>query len=118
MGPPYTIYNKFAQLGTPGATGGGGAAQIFLMLDENPCGINDGFFMDTPNDTGWIDCPASYHGGAGGISFCDGHAIIRQWRDPVVLNWTYEFHGRVVQGTLTPDLRWFRALTTVSNASN
>ncbi len=29
-----------------------------------------------------IDYPASYHNGAAGISFADGHAEIRRWRDP------------------------------------
>lgn len=24
----------------------------------------------------------SYHGGAGGLSFADGHSEIRKWRDP------------------------------------
>ena len=28
-----------------------------------------------------IDYPASYHNGAGGISFADGHAEIRKWVD-------------------------------------
>jgi prepilin-type processing-associated H-X9-DG protein len=29
-----------------------------------------------------IDYPASYHNGAGGLSFADGHAEIRKWVDP------------------------------------
>lgn len=50
--------------------------------------INDGFFV-CENFDGyqfqWIDCPASYHNNAGGISFADGHAEIKKWRDPAVL---------------------------------
>jgi prepilin-type processing-associated H-X9-DG protein len=109
LGPPYLIFTKMATLCAPGAS------KIFLMVDENPYGINDAFFLDTPNDTGWVDCPASYHNGACGISFCDGHAIIRKWTDPTVLNWNHDATGATF-GTLTPDLIWFRALTTVSNA--
>jgi prepilin-type N-terminal cleavage/methylation domain-containing protein/prepilin-type processing-associated H-X9-DG protein len=110
MGPPspYVIFTKSASLSIAGAS------KIFLMLDENPYSINDAFFMDTPNDTGWGDRPASYHGNAGGISFCDGHAIIRKWTDPVLLTNTEPSTG-ALYGTLTPDLIWFRALTTVSN---
>jgi prepilin-type N-terminal cleavage/methylation domain-containing protein/prepilin-type processing-associated H-X9-DG protein len=111
MGPPYVIFNKTGDLGIAGAS------KIFLMVDENPYGINDAFFIDTPNDTGWGDRPASYHGKAGGISFCDGHAIIRQWSDPVLLTNTEPSTGQLY-GTLTPDLIWFRAFTTVSNVSN
>ncbi|MCL5098014.1 MAG: hypothetical protein M1608_10900 [Candidatus Omnitrophica bacterium] len=29
-----------------------------------------------------VDVPASYHNGAGGISFADGHAEIHKWLDP------------------------------------
>jgi prepilin-type processing-associated H-X9-DG protein len=28
-----------------------------------------------------VDFPASYHNGAGGLSFADGHAEIRRWLD-------------------------------------
>jgi prepilin-type processing-associated H-X9-DG protein len=111
MGPPYVIFDKMGDLGIAGAS------KIFLMVDENPYSINDASFLDTPNDTGWIDRPAAYHGGAGGISFCDGHAIVRKWTDPVLLTNTQPSTGQMY-GTLTPDLIWFRALTTVSNASN
>jgi prepilin-type processing-associated H-X9-DG protein len=29
-----------------------------------------------------VDYPASYHNGAGGFSFADGHAEIKKWVDP------------------------------------
>jgi len=106
----YVVFNKTGDLCGPGA------ANILLMLDENPWSINDGFFDDTPGETSWYDRPASYHGGAGGLSFCDGHAIIRKWKDPVILTNT-ECAGNFI-GTVTPDLTWFLALTTVSNVSH
>lgn len=108
LNTPYVIFTKSGSLSIAGA------ANIFLMLDENPYSINDAFFIDTPNDTSWGDVPASYHVGAGGISFCDGHAIIKKWTDPAVLRAT----NINPPGGLTPDLIWFRALTTISNASN
>lgn len=43
-----------------------------------------GDFFDrapTPASARIIDFPASSHNGAGGISFSDGHAEIRKWRD-------------------------------------
>jgi prepilin-type N-terminal cleavage/methylation domain-containing protein/prepilin-type processing-associated H-X9-DG protein len=60
-------------------------SNIFVFIDENPYSINDGWFICDPTLTGgarkWIDRPASYHNGAGGLSFADGHAEIKKWRD-------------------------------------
>ena len=56
-------------------------ALTWLTLDENPDGINDAFFIassDRNNGT-WGDTPASYHNGACGFSFADGHAEIKKW---------------------------------------
>jgi prepilin-type N-terminal cleavage/methylation domain-containing protein len=58
----------------------------FVFIDENPYTINDGFFVCDPNLTGWADIPASYHNKAGGVSFSDGHAEIKKWRDGTVVN--------------------------------
>ena len=60
-------------------------ANMWVFIDENPVSINDGAFICEPDVPEWIDCPASYHNGAGGITFADGHAQIHKWTDPVVL---------------------------------
>jgi prepilin-type N-terminal cleavage/methylation domain-containing protein/prepilin-type processing-associated H-X9-DG protein len=60
-------------------------SMAFVFIDENPWGINDGFFVCDPAVVVWVDYPASYHNGAGGLSFADGHAEIKKWRDPKVL---------------------------------
>jgi prepilin-type processing-associated H-X9-DG protein len=60
-------------------------SMAFVFIDENPWGINDGFFVCDPAVVVWIDYPASYHNGAGGLSFADGHAEIKKWKDPKVL---------------------------------
>ena len=56
-------------------------AGTWLTLDENPDGVNDAFFIasSAKNNTGWGDVPASYHNGACGFSFADGHAEIKKW---------------------------------------
>lgn len=72
-------YYKEAQLVNPGA------ANLWVFIDENPISINDGSFICSPQINQWIDCPASYHVNAGGISFADGRAQIKRWRDPTVL---------------------------------
>jgi prepilin-type N-terminal cleavage/methylation domain-containing protein/prepilin-type processing-associated H-X9-DG protein len=56
-------------------------ANTWLTVDENPDGVNDAFFIASSaiNNTGWGDVPASYHNGACGFSFADGHAEIKKW---------------------------------------
>jgi len=62
------------------------ASQTWVAIDENPNSINDGWFLVklAANDP-WRDFPATYHGDAGSLSFADGHAEIKKWKDPVVL---------------------------------
>ena len=101
-GKGYRVYLKSGDLAVPGP------ANLWLFVDENPWSINDGYFLNVPSNDGWVDCPASYHNHACGISFCDGHATIRKWSDPVVLNWQNigQNPGDPI-GTRTPDLLWF-----------
>jgi len=68
------------------STHAGGPVKLFVMVDENPNTINDGYFLIYPNQgttspTTWTDVPASYHNKACGFSFADGHAEIKKWRD-------------------------------------
>jgi len=61
-----------------------GPSQTFVLLDECPDSINDGFLagsMSGGSAATWADVPASTHNGAGGFSFADGHAEIKQWLD-------------------------------------
>ncbi len=58
---------------------------IFVFLDEHPDSINDGWFVfctaaNPAERATWSDLPASYHNGAGGFSFADGHSEIKKWR--------------------------------------
>jgi prepilin-type N-terminal cleavage/methylation domain-containing protein/prepilin-type processing-associated H-X9-DG protein len=57
-------------------------SNYFVTIDEHPDSINDGYFINNPNTTGidsWDDLPASYHNGAGGLAFADGHSEIHKW---------------------------------------
>ena len=61
-----------------------GAVNLWVLLDECPDSINDGFFsvrMQPNASAKWTDVPASTHNGAGGFSFADGHAEIKKWQD-------------------------------------
>lgn len=81
------VFRKESDLGLMGP------ANIWLFVDENPFSINDAMMAEYPpagptaaTNLNWVDYPATYHNGGSGISFCDGHAEIKKWTDPVVLN--------------------------------
>jgi len=67
----YKQYLKQVQVPRPSKT--------WLFLDEHPDSINDGYFINNPSLAYWQDTPASYHNGACGFAFADGHAEIRKW---------------------------------------
>jgi len=54
-------------------------AKTWLTIDEHPDTINDGYFINNPDLDHWQDIPASYHNGACGFSFADGHSEIKKW---------------------------------------
>ena len=64
-------------------------SKTWVILDEREDSINDGWFAvdmsgyDPRNTKSLIlvDYPASYHNGAGGLGFADGHSEIRKWVD-------------------------------------
>ena len=76
--PGIHCYYKDSDMGIPGP------ANLFVVLDENGSTVNDANFCEWPGNMNWYDCPASYHNGAGGVSFADGHSIIKKWTDPMV----------------------------------
>ncbi len=79
---PYTSFRTYAKesdMGIPGAS------DLFVFLDEHPNSINDAAFAVKCDARGsgarMIDWPASYHNGAAGFAFGDGHAEIKKWLD-------------------------------------
>jgi len=55
-----------------------GPAQTWVHLDEHPDSINDAGFFN-PQGGSWVDIPGTYHNGATGFSFADGHSEIHKW---------------------------------------
>ena len=72
-------YYKVSDLVQPGPS------QTFVFSDDNPVSIAEGLFVCDPQIPQWVDAPASYHNGGGGLSFADGHAEIKRWTDQTVL---------------------------------
>jgi prepilin-type processing-associated H-X9-DG protein len=84
-------------------------AMAFVFIDENPWGIDDGCFVCDPLKPDWINLPASYHHGAAGISFADGHAELKKWNDAHVLGCKAPPPPGVAQDASTGDLAWLQA---------
>jgi prepilin-type N-terminal cleavage/methylation domain-containing protein/prepilin-type processing-associated H-X9-DG protein len=97
-----------------------GPSQPFVFMDENPFGINDASVIFEPGVPQWIDAPASYHNGGGGLSFADGHAEIKRWTDQAVLT---GWNPPVIQPgnpgfvRISPEQTPARDLTFLQNAS-
>ncbi len=73
VNPGYLQFLKLGAIPRP--------SQFFLMLDEHPDSINDGWFdVGTFGTYLWIDVPASSHNGACGFSFADAHSEIHKWQ--------------------------------------
>ena len=70
---------RMSQLDKPGP------ACVWVSVDEHPDSINDSIFHFIPGfapaSATWRDLPASYHNGACGFSFADGHSEIHKWLD-------------------------------------
>jgi prepilin-type N-terminal cleavage/methylation domain-containing protein/prepilin-type processing-associated H-X9-DG protein len=77
--PTYRIFAKSSDITTPPPV------RCWVLLDEHPDSINDAAFAvkmaTTFASTQMIDFPASYHNGACGFSFADGHSEIKKWVD-------------------------------------
>ena len=56
--------------------------RLFVLVDEHPDSINDGYFLNRSDRMEWIDLPASHHGGAASFSLADGHSEMHRWMVP------------------------------------
>jgi prepilin-type N-terminal cleavage/methylation domain-containing protein/prepilin-type processing-associated H-X9-DG protein len=80
QGRNYFTASTMSHLNSPGP------ANIWVTVDEHPDSINDAVFHPLPGirpgDEAWRDLPSSYHNGACGFSFADGHSEIKKWLEP------------------------------------
>jgi prepilin-type N-terminal cleavage/methylation domain-containing protein/prepilin-type processing-associated H-X9-DG protein len=75
-GPWDTAYRhikKYSQFTYPGPDG------TWVFVDEHPDSMNDSGFFN-PHAWSMVDIPSTYHNGACGFSFADGHAEIHKWK--------------------------------------
>jgi prepilin-type N-terminal cleavage/methylation domain-containing protein/prepilin-type processing-associated H-X9-DG protein len=89
-------------------------ASYWVFLDEHPDSINDGYFVVNKSiglSASWKDLPASYHNGAGGFAFADGHSEVHKWleastRQPIL---RVDFPGLGASGSR--DVEWVQRRT-------
>jgi len=120
LGPKWRLYNKLSNIVLPTKT--------FVFVDEHPDSINDGAFATTCNGNQptdptsaayYIDMPASYHNGACGFSFADGHSDVHKWigskigKAPVTYTGTLPLDQPA--GDSWIDTHWMAENTTVPN---
>ena len=107
--PTFFFAKKMAELVKPQPS------SSWLFVDEHPDSMNDGCFYVNVGFTGandhWTDLPGSYHNGACGFAFADGHSEIHKWLDgrtkrPVLYA---DFGG--LDAAFSPDYDWIRERT-------
>jgi prepilin-type N-terminal cleavage/methylation domain-containing protein/prepilin-type processing-associated H-X9-DG protein len=63
-------------------------SQMFLFIDEHEDSLDDGYFLVGPPDIRnvcWESVPAARHNKSCQLTFVDGHAERRRWKDPRTL---------------------------------
>ena len=113
----FLTYDKLSAIRIPTKT--------WVLVDEHPDSINDAAFAvrmalpgipSTMADVRIIDYPASFHGGACGFSFADGHSEIHRWRGKAI---QVPVTGQLMQlnnpaGDSANDIVWLSDVTTVA----
>ena len=102
-------YRKIDQIDRP--------SDRWVFTDECPT-LNDGFLVHLmpigttvlPSNESMNDSPASYHAGAGALSFADGHSEIHKWRDAATIKRTTQ--PLAAAGPSPNDYIWLAERTT------
>jgi len=112
----YKVFIKSSDLNDPGPS------RLFVLIDWHPDSINDGGFanmmVENLAQARIIDFPASYHNGAAGLSFADGHGEIKKWLDPRTKP-APKYNNNLALNVASPgnpDMVWLADRTTIPTA--
>ena len=94
----------------------------FVLVDEHPDSINDAacavqIAKPAATTAQIIDFPASYHNGACGLSFADGHSEIHKWQGSTIkarATYNGSLALNVSAGDSVKDVIWWSENTTVA----
>jgi prepilin-type processing-associated H-X9-DG protein len=105
----FRTYGKMSDMTKPGPS------DLWILMDEHPDSINDPLMCVVAGTNNlWVDFPASYHNGAGSISYADGHSEIHKWLESFTKNPPHAGTGVIInnQRDTTPggsrDLAYLR----------
>jgi len=110
--PTWRVYSKMSGIVNP--------VKTWVLVDEHPDSINDAacavqMVKPDAKSGNIIDFPASYHNGACGYAFADGHAEIHKWNGatikPPVKNVSMTLN--VPAKDSLSDIIWLSSVTTV-----
>lgn len=102
---PWLTYGKISQIRAPGPSG------LWVLVDEDPQGLNDAAFafgMETPT---WIDFPGSYHDSGCGFAFADGHSETHKWQKVPT---SFAERETITDPAALQDWLWMRVRTSAS----
>ncbi|MEO7298756.1 MAG: prepilin-type N-terminal cleavage/methylation domain-containing protein [Verrucomicrobiota bacterium] len=108
----WRTYAKLTDMTQPSPT------MLWVFVDEHPDSINDaqlGFECGLTNAAARIvDFPASYHNGACGFGFADGHAEIHRWRGNSIkqrITYTGSLSHNIPAADSLEDVTWLQQRT-------
>lgn len=110
----WRVYGRLSHIVNP--------TQTWVLGDEHPDSINDAAMavqMARPEATTAqiIDFPASYHNGAAGFSFADGHSEVHKWVGATMkakVKYNNSLALNVPARDSTVDVKWWSLNTTVA----
>lgn len=106
----FLTFRKYSEIQRPSET--------WVLVDEREDSINDGYFAaDMTRNYAIVDYPASYHNGACGFSFADGHSEYHRWVEstttPVLQPGQHLPLGSKYTCWNDRDMKWLTERTTV-----
>ncbi len=105
--PPCFTYHKMSEIVRPSPSG------LWVFVDEHPDSLNDGWLTDGwPGGGGWGDLAASYHDGACGMGFADGHGEVHKWKDKGTIQPVTKNASRNWNTYAPNDTKWFMERST------
>jgi len=124
----FTLFLKLPQITSQ--AGSPGASKTWVFIEERQDCINwSNYLQDmsgaptksNPNPVPGaykftLDIPSSYHGGAGPLSFADGHVEMHRWQDARTMPALQpgQFSGATVLAPYSVDVAWLQARTTLA----
>jgi len=95
-----------------------GPSSTWVYVDEEPDSINDAGCFAPNSRVNIVDVPATYHNGACGFAFADGHSEIHRWIDAAMKSkraTQVQFHngdnGNIPCATNDKDRKWYTEKT-------